>query len=71
MTTCSRRSLLRLLDERGPTAVTSLAATLDEHPVTVTKACTELQRDGHVRQVSEGVYVITEDGEAHLATLSE
>lgn len=71
MTSCSRRGLLTLLDERGPTEVTSLAATLDEHPVTVTNACRELQREGHVRQVAEGVYVITDDGESHLATRSE
>ncbi len=71
MTHCSTRGLLDLLAERGPTEVTSLAAALEAHPVTVTKQCCELQSDGHVRQIAGGVYTITDTGEAYLVTLTE
>ncbi|WP_049914761.1 helix-turn-helix domain-containing protein [Haloterrigena salina] len=71
MTNCSSRGLLRVLDERGAVEVGTLAATLDEHPVTVTQVCYDLQSDGHVQQVSGGVYTITEDGRQYLTTLSE
>ncbi|WP_027119034.1 DeoR family transcriptional regulator [Natronorubrum tibetense] len=71
MTNCSSRVLLRVLDERGAVETTSLADALGVHPVTVSKECHELQSDGHIRQISGGVYAITDTGERHLETLSE
>ncbi|ELY61629.1 helix-turn-helix domain-containing protein [Natronolimnohabitans innermongolicus] len=71
MTNCSSRGLLVLLDERGPTEVTSLAASLEAHPMTVTSECRDLQSDGLVRQISGGVYRITEDGRQQLRAQSE
>ncbi|QFU84190.1 DeoR family transcriptional regulator [Natronorubrum aibiense] len=71
MTRCSSRGLLSLLDERGPVEATSLAAALDVHPMTVRTKCHELQSAGHVRQVSGGVYTITETGRDYLSTLTE
>lgn len=71
MTNCSTRGLLRVLDERGPAEVTALAECLEVHPVTVTKECYDLQSDGHIRQISGGVYNITDEGEEYLRTLSE
>ena len=71
MSPCSSRVVLHHLDERGPVEVTSLAAALDEHPMTVTKRCYDLQSEGHVRQISGGVYAITDDGQEYLEQLSE
>ncbi|MXV62371.1 MarR family transcriptional regulator [Natronorubrum sp. JWXQ-INN-674] len=71
MTACSTRGLLDLLDERGPTEIGVLAAALETHPVTVTNRCSTLQSDGYVRQISGGVYVITDDGEEYLTSLPE
>ncbi|WP_049924368.1 MarR family transcriptional regulator [Halopiger djelfimassiliensis] len=71
MTGCSDRSLLRVLDERGPARVTVLAGELEAHPITVTQHCDDLQSDGYVRRLSADVYGITEDGREYLATLPE
>lgn len=71
MTNCSTRVLLGILDERGAVETTTLATVVDAHPMTVATKCHELQTAGHVRQVSGGVYSITDAGEQHLATLSE
>lgn len=71
MTNCSSRGLLDVLDERGPAEVTSLASALEVHPVTVTKECHDLQSDGHIRQISGGVYTITDEGRVYLEQLSE
>ncbi|ELY52168.1 hypothetical protein C492_19931 [Natronococcus jeotgali DSM 18795] len=49
----------------------TLADEFEIHPVTITERCYELQSAGHVRQISGGVYVITDDGRAYLETLSE
>lgn len=64
MTDRSRRGVLRILDERGTAEATAVAATLEVHPVTVAQTCRDLQAEGHVRQVSQGVFTITEDGRA-------
>ena len=60
-----------MLDERGAVEVGTLAAALEEHPVTVTQVCYDLQADGHVRQVSGGVYTITDDGREFLTAQTE
>ncbi|WP_076609749.1 helix-turn-helix domain-containing protein [Natronorubrum thiooxidans] len=71
MIRCSSRGLLAVLDERGPAPATSLAATLDAHPMTVRAKCHELQSAGYVRQISGDVYTITERGRDHLSRLTE
>lgn len=66
MAPCSRRALLTVLAEHGPLEVTTLAATLETHPLTVDQACAELHAAGYVQQVAGGVYDITETGDASL-----
>ncbi|AGB36733.1 hypothetical protein [Natronococcus occultus] len=68
---CSDQALLATLAERGPAEMVTLADEFETHPVTITERCYELQSEGHVRQISGGVYVITDDGRAYLETLSE
>lgn len=69
MADCSDRALLAVLEKRGPTRVTRLAAELEAHPITVTDRCDALQADGHVRRVSGDIFGITADGREYLATL--
>ena len=71
MTECSADALLTVLEERGPSRATRLAAELEAHPITVTQRCHELRADGYVRRVSADVFDITEEGRTHLATLAE
>ena len=71
MTDCSNRALLRVLDDRGPAATTELAGELGAHPLTVDHKCSELRAEGHVRQISVGVYSITDDGREYLVPLAE
>ena len=67
MASCSRRTVLSTLAERGPLAVTALAAALEVHPLTVKQQCENLHAAGYARQVSGDVYDITAVGEAYLA----
>lgn len=67
---CSDKALLATLSERGPVEIASLATELETHPLTIHKRCGELQSAGHVRQVSGGVYAITDDGQAYLEALT-
>ncbi|WP_306057147.1 hypothetical protein [Natronococcus wangiae] len=71
MERCSDRALLAVLAEREPVEMASLATALEAHPVTIDQRCYELQSDGHVCQVSGGVYEITDAGRAYLESLQE
>lgn len=51
------RAILEALDASGPATTAELAATLETHPVTIERRCRSLQRAGHVRQRTGGVYV--------------
>lgn len=64
----AERTLLAVLRDREAAAVTTLAETLDAHPITIDRRCYELQRDGYIRQTSKGIYAITGAGEDRLET---
>lgn len=66
-----KRTLLRALDEREDTSVSSLAEAIEAHPITTDQRCYELQQEGYIRQTSAGVYVLTDSGEEYLSTLTE
>lgn len=66
-----KRTLLRALDEREDTSVSSLAEAIEAHPITTDQRCYELQQKGYIRQTSAGVYVLTDSGEEYLSTLTE
>lgn len=46
------------LAEEGPATGPELAERLDAHPATVLQRCRTLQRTGHVRQVTGGMYAL-------------
>lgn len=65
------RALLVTLEDQGPAETTTLAETLEVHPLTVTQRCDDLASDGRIRRVSGGRYGITDDGREYLATLED
>ncbi|MFD1564194.1 MarR family transcriptional regulator [Haloarchaeobius amylolyticus] len=61
------RELLAVLADEGPLYVVDLAATVDEHPVTVEHACDRLRDDGDIRSVGGRQYEVTASGHRRLA----
>lgn len=55
-----KRDLLEILDESQPATIAELATILGEHPVTVERHCSSLQRDGYVCQCTSGTYRLSE-----------
>ncbi|WP_265108045.1 Lrp/AsnC family transcriptional regulator [Halosolutus halophilus] len=58
--TIDRELILDVLDESQPATIPDLAASLDEHPVTVERHCYTLQQDGEIRQCTGGAYTLSE-----------
>jgi DNA-binding IclR family transcriptional regulator len=49
------------VEKHGPLTAPEVAARLDAHPARVHRVCTRLQRANHLRQVTGGAYVCTDD----------
>lgn len=60
-----------LLAEHGPASGPKLAELLDVHPTTVERHCTELQREGRIRQVTGGRYAVIDQREVSIRTASD
>lgn len=55
-------TVLAVLARESPAHVVDIAASLDEHPVTVDQACARLHDRGAIRPANHGVYTLTEQG---------
>lgn len=53
-----RAEISAVVAEEGPVTAPEIAASLDAHPVTVSRACSELQQVGRIRQETGGGYVV-------------
>lgn len=51
-----------VIDDRGPVTAAEIAATLEEHPITVQRHCRRLQQAGQIETQSGGGYVSSNDG---------
>ena len=61
------RELLAVVADEGPLYAVDLAATVDEHPLTVEHACDRLHDEGDIRSVGGRQYEITVSGRRRLA----
>ncbi|WP_440771822.1 Lrp/AsnC family transcriptional regulator [Natronorubrum sp. DTA28] len=53
-------AILGALEASNPATIADLATALETHPVTVERSCRSLQRAGHIRQCTGGVYTLVE-----------
>ncbi|WP_440764201.1 Lrp/AsnC family transcriptional regulator [Natronorubrum sp. DTA7] len=53
-------AILEALEASSPATIADLATALETHPVTVERRCRSLQRNGHIRQCTGGVYTLVE-----------
>lgn len=59
-------AILRALSDRTALHVMDLAEQIEEHPLTVDKACAQLHEDGYITTSSHGIYDVTTYGERRL-----
>lgn len=59
-------AVLRTIAEVRPVHVMELAASLEEHPVTVEQTCVRLTNNGYIRRATYGQYTLTENGQSRL-----
>ncbi|WP_143414655.1 winged helix DNA-binding protein [Halorubrum sp. SD683] len=60
-------AILRAIDDRPPVHLIDLADAVDEDPIAVERACTQLDEDGYLRPAPQGLYTLTDAGRRRLA----
>ncbi len=61
-----RQSILRALSLDDPLHITEIADRIDEHPITVDQACSQLHDDEYITTIGGGRYCLTDDGQEFL-----
>jgi Mn-dependent DtxR family transcriptional regulator len=60
-------AILHVIDDRPPVHLIDLADAVDEEPIAVERACTQLDEDGYIRPAPQGLYTLTDAGRRRLA----
>ncbi len=61
-----KRSVLRALSLDAPLHIIEIADRIDEHPIAVDQACSQLHDDEYITTIGGGRYCLTDDGQELL-----